>query len=271
MKEERNGSEEKRWRVNSVGKALSILNAFDPDHSELSLAQLCGRSKLPKSTAFNLVKTLLEEGFLRKAEVSQNYLLGLKLFELGYRTRNSLPIISYAIPIMEEITRFTGEITYLTTVYSSKLLILEGVYPDRRFVAYSTAGKTLPMHCTSAGKAILSGLPEEMVRAIMEREGMYQSTPNTINNIDDLLVELERIRRRGYSEDHEEETLGVHCASLVIRDPKGLPVGTISISGSTRSLSNDKIQTALPLLERAARYLAQRYSLFPAVYYPMPE
>lgn len=257
---------ENKWKVGSVGKALAILNSFDSQHSEQSLAQISAKIGLPKSTTYNLAKTLLGEGFLRKSDVSQNYLLGLKLFEMGYCTRNSLPIISYAIPIMEDITRATGEITYLSTVNRDKLIILEGIYPDRRFASYSTSGKTLPLHCCSAGKVILSTLPDSLVWAITEN-GMPQSTPNTICTQDALAEELKKIRRNGYSVDNEEETLGVRCASVAVRGMGNRAVGAISLSGSVRSITDEKIMQTLPHLEKAAQFLSRMANAFPAVYF----
>ena len=254
------------WKVGSVGKALAILNSFDIGHSEQSLAQISAKIGVPKSTTYNLVKTLLGEGFLRKSEVSQNYLLGLKPFEMGYCVRNSLPIISYAMPIMEDITRLTGEITYLSTVNRDRLIILEGIYPDRRFAAYSTAGKTLPLHCCSAGKMILSTFPDSLALAITEGS-MVQSTPNTICTQDGLLAELEKIRANGYSVDNEEETLGVRCASVAVRGGGCRAVGAISISGSVRSVTDEKIMRTLPHLEKAAQFLSRMASAFPAVYF----
>lgn len=254
-----------KWKVGSVGKALSVLNCFNMQRTELSLAQISEMIGIPKSTAFNLVKTLLSAGYLRKADNSQNYLLGLKVFELGYYVRNTLPIISYAIPIMEDITRSTGEITYLSTVNYDKLLVLEGVYPDRRFATYTTGGKRLPMHCCSAGKMILSTLPDRLVHQIVSR-GMYQSTPNTICTEEALMAELEQIRIQGFSIDNEEETLGVRCASVPILSNNSRAVGTVSISGSVRSMTEEKIQQTIPMLEKAAQFLSRRAWEFPALY-----
>lgn len=261
-----NKQSDNKWRVGSVGKALAILDSFDIHHSEQSLAQISAKIGVPKSTTYNLVKTLLEEGFLRKSSVSQNYLLGLKPFEMGYCVRNSLPIISYAIPIMEDITRITGEITYLSTVNRDRLIILEGIYPDRRFAAYSTAGKALPLHCCSAGKVILSTLPDSLTQAITER-GMEQSTPNTICTQEALAEELSKIRQNGYAVDNEEETLGVRCASVAVRGSGRRAVGAISISGSVRSVTDEKIIQTLPHLEKAAQFLSRMASAFPAVYF----
>ena len=256
----------KKWKVNSVAKAMSLLDQFSEEEPELSLAQLSSRANTPKTTVFNLVKTLEDGEFLRKSDFSQNYLLGLKLFEMGYWVKNSLSIISYAIPLMEEVMRETGEITYLSSVYKDKILILEGVYPQRRDVAYAMSGRTRAMHCCSAGKAMLAYLPKTMVDRILNHCGMPPHTSNTITDPIRMHEELERIRQRGYSTDMEEESYRVRCASVTIRDYQGVSVGAISISGTVRAMTEEKIQRSIPALEKASRFLSQKVNMFPAVY-----
>ena len=77
--------QEAQWRVGSVAKALQILNCFSYRRTEISLTQISQELEIPKSTAYNLVKTLVSEQFLRKSENSSNYLPGIRLLTLGSR------------------------------------------------------------------------------------------------------------------------------------------------------------------------------------------
>lgn len=254
-----------QWHVGSVGKALEILNLFNFKRTELSLAQISQEMNIPKSTAYNLLKTLESKQYLRKAENSSSYVPGVRLLELGYCSRNSMPIISYAIPVLEDITKATGEITYLSTVHGDNLLVLEGTYPERRFATYTTGGKSLPLHTCSAGKMILSTLPDNVIEKFAAR-GLIQSTPNTIKTLDTLMEEIYLIRTRGYSTDNEEETMGVRCASVAIYGSSNRAVGTISISGSVRSITDEAVKKALPNMEKAAHFLSRMAHAFPAIY-----
>lgn len=257
--------QDEQWKVGSVVKALQILDCFSARRTEISLAQICQELDLPKSTAYNLVKTLVSEQFLRRAENSSNYLPGIRLFTQGYCARNSIPVISYAIPILEDVTRVTGEITYLSTVLGDNLLVLEGTYPEKRTPTYTTGGKTLPLNTCSAGKMILSTLPDSVIEQF-SRRGLVASTPNTIITHDALMREIESIRAMGYAIDNEEETMGIRCASVAIYGGSGRAVGTISISGTVRSITDNVVKSALPLMEKAAHFLARMEYAFPALY-----
>ena len=254
-----------QWRVGSVGKALQILSLFNFKRTELTLAQVSQEMNIPKSTAYNLLRTLESEQFLRKAENSSNYIPGVRLLELGYCSRNSMPIIPYAIPALENITKYTGEITYLSTAHGDNLLVLEGTYPERRFATYTTGGKALPLNTCSAGKMILSTLPDAVIEQFASR-GLARSTPNTIGTLEALMDEMREIRARGYSIDNEEETMGVRCASVPIFGTHGRAVGTISISGSVRSVTDEVVKNALPSMEKAAHFLSRMAYAFPVIY-----
>ncbi|MCI7623041.1 MAG: IclR family transcriptional regulator [Clostridiales bacterium] len=256
---------EEQWRVSSVGKALEILNLFNSRRTELSLAQVSQEMNIPKSTAYNLLRTMESEQYLRKADNLSNYIPGVRLLELGYCARNSMSIISYAIPVLEDITKSTGEITYLSTVHGDNLLVLEGTYPERRFATYTTGGKSLPLNTCSAGKMILSTLPDSVIEQFASR-GLVQSTINTIRTLDVLMEEMHNIRTKGYSVDNEEETMGVRCASVAIYGSTGRAVGAVSISGSVRSITDEAVKKALPYMDKAAHFLSRIAYAFPAVY-----
>lgn len=241
--------------VGSVCKALSILECFTATQPEQTLSQISRQLSLPKSTALNLIRTLESGGYLLKNLNGQTYRLGYKILELSYFLRASLPITQYAMPFLEELQVKTEEAIYLTSHINGRVLYLEGMYPSTRFGNFSISGKTLPMHCTSCGKAMLAYLPEQETRQIIERWGLHAKTQNTITDPERLSQELEAIRRRGYATDLEEETLGVKCIGMAIRNSEGYPTGAISISGTVISMRDE-------LLDYYAKMLARVCSVF---------
>ncbi len=250
--------------VNSVIKAMQILNCFTPAVPMLSLAQISKKLDIPKSTALNLIKTLESGGLILRAKDSSFYQLGYKNMELGYRTLMGLSILPYAIPIMEELQEKTGEIIYLTSHLNGLVFYLQCIYPSRPKVSYSVMGKTLPMHCTGCGKAMLTYLEQPTIDKIIEKYGLAMVTPHTITDPERLFQELEINRKRGYAVDNQEETLGVKCVAVAIRNTKGISVGALSLSGSVITLTPDKYDAYADLLSKASILLSGQANLFPA-------
>ena len=250
--------------VGSVLKAIQILDCFHPDNPNLNLSQISKHLEIPKSTALNLIQTLESEGFLLRVKSGNTYQLGYKNIELGYRATTSLSILPYAIPIMEEVQEKTGEIIYLTTHINGQVFYLQCSYPSRPKVSYSVRGKMLPMHCTGCGKAMLSYLSQEFVQHVIDVHGLRAITPNTIIDPDQLFKELEITRQRGYARDNEEETLGVRCVGIAIRNTNGQAVGALSLSGSVLTMTDENADKFANLLSNACNLLSQHANLFPA-------
>lgn len=250
--------------VNSVFKAICVLECFSPTQPILSLGQISKQLSLPKSTVSNLIKTLEQVGYIVKGAGDQGYRLGYKILGLSYALRSSIPVVQYALPFLEDIQLKTGEIVYLTTHIEGRSLYLEGVYPSRRMEKYSISGKTLPMHCTGGGKAVLAFLPQNEVEQIIEQWGLPAVTENTITNPDSLFKHLEVIRERGYALDLEEESPGVKCIAKAIRNSDGYATGAISISGTTMSMRDELLPEYAQILDRVCSTLMSNANQFPA-------
>ncbi len=257
-------------RVNSVKKALRVLECFTTAAPEMTLTQLSRELDMPKSTLLNLIRTLEESGYLYRVRQSQNYRLGYKIMELGYSMRSAFPVVQFALPLMEELQLATGEFVYLTTHINGRVLYLECVYPQKRTVGYSITGKTLPMHCTGCGKAMLSSFSDKQIEWIIDTWGLERKTLNTITEREQLLGELEAIRSRGYALDLEEETPGVRCVAMPVRSSDGMAAGAISISGPVHSITEEKIPRYVKLLSDMTSILATRANLFPAMQIDSP-
>lgn len=250
--------------VNSVYKAICVLECFSPEQPILSLAQISHQLSLPKSTVSNLIKTLEQVGYLVRCAGDQGYRLGYKILGLSYSLRSSIPVVQYALPFLEDIQLQTGEIVYLTTHIEGRSLYLEGVYPSRRMEKYSISGKTLPMHCTGGGKAAMAHLPKSEVEQIIEKWGLPASTKNTITTPDQLFKHLEEIKIRGYALDQEEESPGVKCIAKAIRNNDGYATAAISISGTTMSMRDELLPEYAQILDRVCNTLMSHANQFPA-------
>ncbi|AOT69641.1 IclR family transcriptional regulator [Geosporobacter ferrireducens] len=250
------------WKINVVIKAASILKYFTGKKPQWTLTQLVQETKMPKSTLSNMLKTLEYCDILEKDESNQFYRLGMEILEMSYGARMGLPIIEYAMHFLDEIQQKTGEIVYFTVPRHGKVLYLDASYPANKNVLYSITGKTLNMHCTGVGKAMLSKLSEHEIKQIIDYHGMERFTPTTITNFEDLMKEIKQIRECGYAIDRSEEAHGVKCVAVPIVNGDRV-LGAISISGSIISIKDEMILDYAQMLISVANILAQKPEMFP--------
>ena len=112
--------------IRAVGRALAIFDAFDNDHTSLSLQEIGERIKMPKTTAFRLVATLERAGFLIRMD-NQQYCLSLKLARLGGMVRSTLSVRDVARPVMLEVNQATSETITLNSIVGNERMVLEVV------------------------------------------------------------------------------------------------------------------------------------------------
>ncbi len=70
-------------RIQSVARALSILDTSAEALRELAFHEIADRLGLPKSTIHGLISTLKDFGYIEQSTFTAKYKLGLRLFEVG--------------------------------------------------------------------------------------------------------------------------------------------------------------------------------------------
>jgi DNA-binding IclR family transcriptional regulator len=222
--------------INSVLKAIDVLQSFSPQDPRLTLAEISDRLGLPKSTTHNLLNTLLSRGFVEKTEDGR-YALGTALVPLTQAVRINVELRDRAAPLLRQLADAAHESVYLTVLDGDYGLYIYAVESPHRLLARTAVGDRVALHCTSVGKAILSRLPWEKVEGIVGRVGLERFTDRTITTLEALHAEWQETRQRGYAIDQGEHEVGSFCVGAPILNVRGEVIGSCSISGADARIS----------------------------------
>ena len=224
-----------RYTVDAAAKALELLSAFSFRESRLSLADLAARTGIPRATAFRLLSTLEQSGFLAKEHGA--YQLGIKCFVLGNIVAGGLDLRETAHPHLAALRDATRETTQLAILDHWQVVYLERMLsPLPVGFMRSRAGAILPAYCTALGKTLLAFRPDADVAAWAGSQKFAALTPRTITSAKRLLRELRAIRERGYGLDEEEREKGVCCVAAPVRNHSGQVVAAISVAGPSQRM-----------------------------------
>jgi DNA-binding IclR family transcriptional regulator len=229
-----------RYTVDAAAKALELLSVFSFREPRLSLADLASRTGIPRATAFRLLSTLEQSGFLDK--VHGAYQLGIKCFVLGNIVAGGLDLRETARPHLAALRESTRETTQLAILDHWQVVYLERMLSPLS-VGYmrSRAGAILPAYCTGLGKALLAFRPPAEVQAWVATQKFPALTPKTLTSGRRLLKELAAVRERGYGLDEEEREKGVSCIAAPIRNHTGDVVAAISVAGPTQRMPRELV------------------------------
>ena len=108
--------EDSRDYVQSLARGLSVLRAFDAQHTRLSLADIAARTAMSRAAARRLVMTLEHLGYVRAS--GREYVLSPSVLELGFGYLGSLNLTDLAQPLLDDLARTINQ--------SSSMAVLDG-------------------------------------------------------------------------------------------------------------------------------------------------
>ena len=219
-----------RGSIQSVDRALSLLESLAEAGGEASLTDLSRRTHLNVSTCHHLLSTLVNWGYVAKVPGRRSYALGARVLYLGHACLRQVDLPRRAQAYIDHINQVTGESVHLAVLQADTIITLvkrEARHAVR--VDSGMLGRSDAPHATATGKAMIAWLPEDQIRRMLP-DGLKRFTDETIVDFDILIEELRHVRRNGFAMDREEFQPGVICVGSAIRDHAGAVVGAISAS-----------------------------------------
>ncbi len=232
-----NGHHADPYQLQGLDRVVAILDLLGSSDTSLSLADICQRMDLHKSTAHRALMALERTGMIERAPANR-YRLGLKLYDMGNRAVEQIDLRSRVHPHLRKMALRVGEIVHLGVLHKTRVVYIDKIEPiNRRVCISSRTGTSNPVYSTSLGKAILAYLPAEEAGKIISRIQFSGFTSKTLASQEELLEALERVRRRGYAVDDEEMEIGTRCVGAPVFDAAGQPIAAVSVSGSASRLA----------------------------------
>jgi DNA-binding IclR family transcriptional regulator len=216
--------------VQSVDRALTILEVL-ARNGEAGVTEVAAELGVHKSTAFRLVATLEAHRLVEQTEDRGKYRLGVGVLRLAGATAARLDVVQEARPICRQLAAATGETVNITVLSESSALYLDQVAGSSALQPHNWVGQHIPLHATSNGKVLLSGLDPAALDRLLPTLPSY--TPQTITRRGELRAELEQVREQGYAVAVDELEIGLTALAAPIRNAGGDVVASLSVSGPT--------------------------------------
>lgn len=246
-----------KYNVRAVERALQILECFDDQHPERGISEIAQAVDLHKATAYRIVTTLVNYGYLEWIAEIQKYRLGLELTNLGFKVIRRMDLRQEALPYMKELVQEWDETCDLSIFDQGKAFYIEVLRGNHALTIAAAVGQRLPAHCTASGKVFLAYLPQVELDAILN-QSLTSYTDNTITSLEILHEQLEVIRERGYAVDNEEYELGICAISAPIFNRGGTVIAAIGGPSPTSRMTPERITKIANAYKNAAQAISQR-------------
>lgn len=253
LEESRADSRGDQATVQSVDKALVIVELLMRSGVSLSAREIALQTGINRTTSHRLINALINRGWIEKDGDSASYRPSLRwliLADLSYQQRN---VLGELRPNLEQLSRLTREAIHVGVLDGFSLVHVDKIDSPERVGVSSKIGTRAAIHTAALGKALLAVQSDDEI----ER---YIAWATKLNNVDrltdtDLLrSDLAETRRAGYAIDDEEDSIGVRCIGAAILAGNGEPVFAISITGPAGRFTLDRAAEYAPsLIETAKR------------------
>jgi IclR family transcriptional regulator, acetate operon repressor len=235
--------------VQSVHRALDVLEALAAAGGTASLSDLAAACGLPAPTLHRLAATLADRGYLRQGP-NRRYSLGSRLVPLGADAHALLGM--RALPVLRVLAELTGESANLAVLAQGRAEYVAQAPGRHTMRIFTEVGNRVALHCTGVGKALLAAVPPAQAVRLIGAAPLAARTAATITDPAALRAEIELIRARGYALDEGEMEVGVRCVAM------GMPGTTpmaVSVSGPAARITDDLIETVVSALRAAVTEL----------------
>src|SRR3984957_855146 len=253
--EEEDGA--KSGAVQSVDRAMLLLEALGEDEEGYRLTDLAIRTGLSPSTAHRLLTTLEKRRFVEFDQSDNMWHVGRQAFAIGSAFIRRRNFVAPALPFLRRLRDLTHETANLGIVEEGEVIVLTQVESREIMRAITRVGGRAPMVTSGIGKAILATYADEDVAAIIRRHGMKRLTPQSVVRAGELRDALEAIRRDGYAVDDQEFLTGLRCVAAVVYNDQAEALAAISVSGLASRVPPERV----PELGRLVRETAKELTL----------
>ncbi|MDH6257575.1 IclR family transcriptional regulator C-terminal domain-containing protein [Bradyrhizobium sp. BR13661] len=251
-KTDREDGTEKDGFVQSVTRALNLLELLAEDEEGYRLSDLAERAGLSPSTVHRLLTTMEQRRFVQFDQSDGMWHVGRQSFSVGSAFVRRRNFVAQTLPFLRRLRDQTRETVNLAVADEGEIVVLVQVESREIVRAITRAGGRAPMTSSGLGKSIMATYSNDDVSALIQKHGMRRVTPSSIIRAGELREELQRIRVQGYALDNEEYSIGLRCVAAVVYNEYGEALASISVSAPIARITDERLISLGPIVAEVA-------------------
>ena len=231
---------------------MRVLEVLAECGGSTSLKEITSRVDLVKSSVYRILYSLKELGYVEQTDTTGVYNLTWKMHTLLRKGATQMTLLDLARPHMVKLRDEVGETVWLAEWRKGAGVVVGGVDVPHRLRFSIDIGSTVGLHSTALGKAIAAHLPPEVLTEALGTGKLMRITPRTITTRDELRVELDRVRQRGFAINKGESVEGLIAVASAIFDSKGRILASVTVGSPIFRCSAAKQRTIIAATKRTA-------------------
>lgn len=236
-----------------VHAALSVVELI-VSQGPLALVELARQLDLPKSTLHRICAVLVVRGWATRDEHGR-YQPGVRAVGLGSRA-SDLPIITGFRHAVAGLMARHDETACLVVLDGSDSVFIAIEETSQPVRLMTWVGRRAPAFASASGRVILAGRSRETIDAEFGGRPLVTPTGRRLQSVAELQEILDRVRRDGYAENHEETAVGLYTVSAPIVNDEGTVLAAMTLCVPTSRMGPERREPLLDDLLATARTMS---------------
>jgi IclR family pca regulon transcriptional regulator len=234
---------------------LSVLRAFDREHSQMTLTEVAERVDMTRAGARRYLLTLVHLGYVEQD--GRKFRLTARVLELGYAFMSTMGLAEIAQPYLDGVAREAGETTAIAILDDFEVVHLARATVHRELAPVITIGRRFNALYNSTGRVLVAFMDEEAMESFVRDCQLTKPTAWSITSRARLLQELRQVRKQGYAIVDQESEPGLRSVAVPIFNKRGAVIAALNILTNVAAVSLEDLEhKMLPVLQRAALKIA---------------
>lgn len=247
---------ERRDWIAGLEKGLSIIEAFDADHSRMTATQVGQRCGLTRTAARRHLLTLAHLSYV--GTDGKLFWLTPRIMRLGQAYLDSARLPRAVQPYLQRVTAGTGEAAYAAVLDHSEVVYIARSSTHRQMSTGYILGSRVQAHVTAAGLMILGLMGRQVWGPWLQEQTLRSFTSFTVTDKAKLAEDLERARLQGWCLSEQQLEMNYRGIAVPVFDHNDTLLGAMSV---TMPMNNETSEAAvsriLPVLQETARTMRQ--------------
>ena len=220
-------------RIPAARNTLAVLRYLAGRSGPVRASTLARDLGMPRSSVYQLVRVMMDEGFVVHYPEDRAYGLSALVVEIGSASMQTERLGRLAGPLMDRLVAESpvAVVAHLAVLTGAEVTYIGKVQGARAPTTVSRVGVRLPAHLTATGRAMLAALPASQIRALYPtRDSLVRRVgpgPATLAELDTLLL---RTRERGWAAEQGDVMAEYSSVGAAALDHKGYPVAAIGVT-----------------------------------------
>ena len=245
-----------KYSIPNLGKAILVLKLLASAEQGVSAVQIEDLLKIPRTTAFRILKTLSQEGMVEKK--GTQFYAGTGLLEIGLMALRKSQLREMAVPILQALTAQTGLTSHLAVPSGRHSLILEVCDSPGPIRVASRPGTLAELHCSATGKIFLAAFYRDRIDEYCQTVHPQKRTPYTRTMPCELSCLIEDVQSQGYAVDEQEYHPEVRCLAVGVRDMRKQVAAAVGVTGPVSIFTPDRFEQVCKAVMIAAAKLSAK-------------